>query len=96
MCDTYLVGCLKNLEKHEFVLSCGCLLLFTSMSLKYFHGSDGVSTWSKLMVIYMYLQVLCTEVSSFVMYCEVCCCLHVKYIVYTHECNVGPSKPRCV
>ena len=28
-----------------------CLLLFTNMSLKFEHESDGVSTWSKLGVL---------------------------------------------
>ena len=35
----------------------------------------------------------------FVMYCEVCCCLHVKYIVYKHvnKCvHIEPSKSTCL
>ena len=42
---------------------------------------DGVSTWAKFeghhrcpMLKYL----------PFLMYCEVCCCLHVKQVVYKH------------
>ena len=30
------------------------------------------------------------------MYCEICCCLHVNYIVYKHIVYIEPSMPRYV
>ena len=44
-----LTSVCEILELHSLI-SCECLLLFTSMSLKCGHGSDGVSTRSKLNV----------------------------------------------
>ena len=40
---------MRYLEKHEkhILISCGCMLLFTNMSLSCKHLSDGVSTWAK-------------------------------------------------
>ena len=72
-------------------ISCGCLLLFKSRSLKCDNGSDGISAQSKFDGHTLKLFLLCRELFSYVMYCEVCCCLHVKYKYLTHECM--PSKP---
>ena len=89
--EIYLLGCLKHLDKHQFhsLISCGYLLLFTSITMKCDHGSDRVSTQSMLDGR--------TDKHYSVRYrstllCKVCCCLHVKYIVYkylTHECLLG-------
>ena len=40
---------MRYLEKHgkHILISCGCMLLFTNMSLSCKHLSDGVSTWAK-------------------------------------------------
>ena len=45
------------------------------MSLNRGHGSDGVSTWSKLNGCY-------PAMSSFVMYCKICGCLHVNLNIW--------------
>ena len=69
-------------EKHAkyILISCGCMLLFTNVQFSCKHGGDGVSTWAKFDV-HIIMQ---KYISPFIMYCEVCCCLHVKYIVYKH------------
>ena len=52
------------------------MLLFTNMSFSCKHGGDEVSTWAKFdghnypVIVQKYLH--------YIMYCEVCCCLHVK------------------
>ena len=51
------------------LISC-CFLLFTNMSLKFEHESDGVSTWA-----------FGLGLGPIVMYCEVCCCLCIKYSI---------------
>ena len=80
---------------------CECLSLLTNMSLKCKNESDGVSTWSKLYGrTYKHYPVMCRSLHlPIVMYCEVCCCLHVKCSVYKHlntYVHFGPSKPRCL
>ena len=69
LCEIYLLGCLRHLDKHEFhsLISCGYLLLFTSISMNCDHGSDGVSTQSQCwMVVLTSIILLETEVPYFV------------------------------
>ena len=47
------------------------------------HGGDGVSTRAKFDG-HICPVIMQKYISPFIMYCEVCCCLHVKCIVYKH------------
>ena len=51
------------IEFHHLI-SCECLLLFTDMSLKCEHGSDGIILGQSGMVVPMRIILLCAEVSS--------------------------------
>ena len=52
------------------------MLLFTNMYFSCKHGGDGVSTWAKFDG-HIY-PVIRQKYLPFIMYFEVCCCLHVK------------------
>ena len=73
-------GCLRYGEKHAKynLISCACMLLFTNMQFSCKQSGEEVSTWANLMVVSY------AKVPPFIIYYEVCCCLHIKYIVYKH------------
>ena len=47
---------MRYLEKYgkHILISCGCMLLFTNMSLSFKHLSDGVSTWANIYIYLLY------------------------------------------
>ena len=81
-CEFYLLGCLRYGEKHILITVgvCCCLQICNSVVNMVVMG---LVLGQSLMVISFLL--LCKSIYlSFIMYCEVFCCLHVKYVVYKH------------
>ena len=64
----------------SILISCGHVLLFTNEQLSCIQVRDGVVLGQSITGVLLYYA----KVSPFIMYCEVCCCLHVKQIVYKH------------
>ena len=74
VCESIPTTLFEILGETHSLISCRCLLLFTNMYLKYL-GSDGVSTWS---VVLIYIWALSCSVQKY-----------LSIIMYNTKCTLG-------
>ena len=75
---TYLLGCLRYGEKHAMYILISCGYNYVVVYKHITQVSDVVSTWAKFDGHIYHGYPVMQKYLPFIMYYEVCCCLHVK------------------